>query len=53
MLIVKDTQGSPNDMVGVQRMDIEDNLAHDHQPSADMEDVHMETLNLGCTDNDT
>ena len=35
-------------MVGVQRMDIEDNPAHDSQPSANMKDVHIETLDLGC-----
>lgn len=53
MFIVKDIQGSPNDSSGVQRMDIKDNPAQDDQPSANMEDVHMETFDMGGNDDDT
>ena len=53
MVIVEDTQGSPSDTVGVQRMDIEDNPVQNWHPSASMEDVHMEMLDLGSENDNT
>ena len=50
MVIVEDTQGSPNDAVGVQRMDVESSPDHARHFGAWMEDVRMETLDLGGED---
>ena len=50
MAIVEDTQGSPNDAVGVQRMDVESSPDHARHFGAWMEDVRMETLDLGGED---
>ena len=50
MLIVEDTQGSPSDTAGVQRMDVDDSPATDRHPPAYMGDVRMETLDLGGED---
>src|SRR6202048_3105069 len=44
MVIVEDTQGSPNDAAGVQGMDVEE------APAAWMEDVRMDALDLGAED---
>ena len=52
MVIVEDTQGSPNDVASVQRMDVEEDPTQNQQASARMEDVHMETLDQGGKDND-
>ena len=49
-VIMEDTQGSPSDTAGVQRMDIEDNPVQDQHPSVSMGDVHMEVLDLGGED---
>ena len=46
MLIVEDTQGSPNDAACIACMDVESPEDGQH-PSAQMEDVRMETLELG------
>jgi hypothetical protein len=51
MVIVEDTQGSPIDAAGVQAMELESHVQGRH-PSAGMEDVCMETLDLGCDDDE-
>jgi hypothetical protein len=51
MVIVEDTQGSPIDAPGLQAMDLE-SPAHGRRPSAGMEDVRMETLDLGGDDDE-
>jgi hypothetical protein len=52
LVIVEDTQGSPSDTAGVQRMDVEDSPAEDRHPPACIGDVHMETLDLGGEEDD-
>ena len=51
MVIVEDTQGSPRDAAGAQEMDVESPEQGRH-PSARMEDVRMDTLDLGGDDDD-
>ena len=51
MVIVEDTQGSPNDAAGAQGMDVE-SPEHGQHPSARMEDVRMDTLDVGRDDDD-
>jgi hypothetical protein len=51
MVIVEDTQGSPIDTAGVQAMELESHARGRH-PSAGMEDVRMETLDLGGDDDE-
>jgi hypothetical protein len=51
MVIVEDTQGSPIDAAGVQAMELESHVQGRH-PSAGVEDVCMETLDLGCDDDE-
>jgi hypothetical protein len=46
MVIVEDTQGSPNDAPGVHGMDVEETHA------AWMEDVRMDALDLGAEEED-
>ena len=48
MVIVEDTQGSPDDATQKQRMDVEE---QDMPSSALIDDVHMDTLDLGGKDN--
>lgn len=50
---VKDTQGSPNDPSRGERMEIEEVFVQGARPSAVVEDVHMEALDLGGNDDDT
>ena len=50
MIIVEETQGSPNDLAGPRGMVVESPDWERH-PSVHMEDVHMERLNLGADDN--
>ena len=51
MVIVEDTQGSPNDSAGVQGMD-ESTPEEARHPGVPMEDVQIETLDLGGDDDD-
>ena len=51
MVIVEETQGSPNDAAGVRGMDVESPEQGRH-PSAEMEDVRMDSLDLGGDDDD-
>jgi hypothetical protein len=51
MVIVEDTQGSPNDVACIACMDVE-SPEHGRHPSAGMEDVRMETLDLGGDDDE-
>jgi hypothetical protein len=51
MVIVEDTQGSPNDAAGLQAMELE-SPEHGPHPSVGMEDVRMETLDLGGDDDE-
>ena len=50
MVIVEDTQGSPNDVAGQHRMDVEEQAARDRPASAWIDDVHMDTLDMGGKD---
>jgi hypothetical protein len=51
MVIVEDTQGSPNDAACIACMDVESPM-HGQHPSARMEHVRMETLDLGGDDDE-
>lgn len=51
MVIVEDTQGSANETACIACMDVE-SPKHGQHPSARMEDVRMETLDLGGDDDE-
>ena len=52
MVIVEDTQGSPNETFGVHVMDIESSPDRAPHTGALMEEVRMDTLDLGGDDDD-